>query len=63
MGLHARRVEHPDQAADALREALAIDGPALLDVAIEGSYPERETAQATEETVSAAVRTTTGETR
>jgi len=52
-------VEHPDQAADALREALAVGGPALLDVAIEGSYPEREAATA--ETVSAAVTTTSGE--
>jgi len=63
MGLFARRVEHPDQAADALREALALGGPALLDVAIEGSYPERDAAPATAQTVGAAVTTTPGESR
>ncbi|MET1051669.1 MAG: ubiquinone-dependent pyruvate dehydrogenase [Mycetocola sp.] len=32
MGIHGRRVEHPDDLADALREAFAHDGPALVDV-------------------------------
>jgi benzoylformate decarboxylase len=60
MGLHARRVERPDQAADALREALQVEGPALLDVAIEGSYPELEAARE-KEAVTAAAPAATGE--
>jgi benzoylformate decarboxylase len=42
MGLWATRVEDPDQIGPALQMALAQEGPALLDIWIEGSYPERE---------------------
>lgn len=42
MGVFAARVEHPDRIAGALKDALGQDGPALLDVAVEGSYPEHE---------------------
>jgi thiamine pyrophosphate-dependent acetolactate synthase large subunit-like protein len=44
MGLWAARVERVGDIADSLREALEQDGPALLDLSIEGSYPEHETA-------------------
>jgi benzoylformate decarboxylase len=44
MGVSAARVEHPDQIAGALKDALGQDGPALLDVLVEGSYPEHEAA-------------------
>jgi benzoylformate decarboxylase len=42
LGIWSTRVEHPDQIADALRAALEQDGPALLDVLVEGSYPENQ---------------------
>jgi benzoylformate decarboxylase len=35
MGVHGRRVDHPDQLALALREAFAHDGPSLVDVVME----------------------------
>lgn len=35
MGVHGRRVERADDLAGALREAIAVDGPSLVDVAIE----------------------------
>jgi pyruvate dehydrogenase (quinone) len=35
MGIHARRVERSDELEDAMREILAHDGPALLDVVTE----------------------------
>jgi len=43
-GLWSARVEHPSEVADAFRAALAEDGPALLDVSVEGSYPENASA-------------------
>jgi benzoylformate decarboxylase len=36
MGVHGRRVEHPDDLRPALEEALALGAPALVDVAIQG---------------------------
>jgi len=39
MGVPAWRVEHPDQIGPALREALAVDGPSLVDVVMEGPVP------------------------
>ncbi|HZE04868.1 MAG TPA: thiamine pyrophosphate-dependent enzyme, partial [Solirubrobacteraceae bacterium] len=48
VGLHGVRVERPDELQDALREALAHDGPALLDVATarqELSMPPKLTAE------------------
>jgi benzoylformate decarboxylase len=42
LGVHSARVERPDQIAGALREAIAQDGPALLEVMVEGSFPENE---------------------
>lgn len=42
MGVPSRRVERPEELADALQEAVRpIDGPYLLDVAIDGSVPSR----------------------
>jgi benzoylformate decarboxylase len=43
-GLWSARVEHPSEVADAFRAALAEEGPALLDVSVEGSYPENASA-------------------
>jgi thiamine pyrophosphate-dependent acetolactate synthase large subunit-like protein len=37
MGVHGRRVERPEEIRPALEEALALDAPALVDVAIQGS--------------------------
>jgi acetolactate synthase-1/2/3 large subunit len=37
MGLHARVVERPGQLQDAVREALRIGGPALIEVRVDGS--------------------------
>ena len=37
MGVMGRRVERPDELASALREAIAHDGPSLVDVAMEGT--------------------------
>jgi thiamine pyrophosphate-dependent acetolactate synthase large subunit-like protein len=39
MGVPGRRVEHPDDLAPALREAIAHDGPALVDVVMESPVP------------------------
>jgi benzoylformate decarboxylase len=39
MGVPGRRVEHPDELASALRDAIAHDGPSLVDVVMEGSVP------------------------
>jgi thiamine pyrophosphate-dependent acetolactate synthase large subunit-like protein len=39
MGVPGRRVDHPDQLAPALREALAHDGPSLVDVVMESPVP------------------------
>lgn len=39
MGVSGRRVEHPDELAGALREALDHDGPSLVDVALESPVP------------------------
>lgn len=39
MGVPGRRVETPDDLAPALREALAVDGPALVDVVMESPVP------------------------
>jgi benzoylformate decarboxylase len=39
MGVHGRRVERPEDLAPALREAVAIDGPSLVDVAMESPVP------------------------
>ncbi|HUJ79002.1 MAG TPA: thiamine pyrophosphate-binding protein [Nitrospiria bacterium] len=44
MGVWSTRIERPDQVADGLREALKREGPALLDIAVEGSYPETQSA-------------------
>lgn len=42
MGVPSRRVERPEELADALQEAVRhTDGPYLLDVAIDGSVPSR----------------------
>ncbi|HET6372421.1 MAG TPA: thiamine pyrophosphate-binding protein [Candidatus Polarisedimenticolia bacterium] len=43
LGIDSHRVDHPDQLGEALASSLAADGPTLLDVSVEGSYPERET--------------------
>jgi benzoylformate decarboxylase len=43
MGLWTARIERPDQLPDALREAMDREGPVLLDVLVEGSYPEIQT--------------------
>lgn len=40
-GAHGRRVERPEDLGDALREAIAYPGPALVDVVIDGSLPGR----------------------
>jgi acetolactate synthase-1/2/3 large subunit len=37
MGLHARVVDRPDQIQDAVREALRIGGPAVIEVRVDGS--------------------------
>jgi benzoylformate decarboxylase len=42
LGCWAARVDEPDQVGDALRAALEQEGPALLDISTEGSFPERE---------------------
>src|SRR2546425_7652893 len=39
MGVPGRRVERPEDLAPALKEALAIDGPSLIDVAMESPVP------------------------
>jgi benzoylformate decarboxylase len=39
MGVQGRRVEQPDELAPALRDALAHDGPSLVDVAMESPVP------------------------
>ena len=39
MGVPGRRVEHPDELAGALREAVAHDGPSLVDVVLESPVP------------------------
>jgi thiamine pyrophosphate-dependent acetolactate synthase large subunit-like protein len=39
MGVQGRRVEQPDELAPALREALAHDGPSLVDVVMESPVP------------------------
>jgi thiamine pyrophosphate-dependent acetolactate synthase large subunit-like protein len=39
MGVRGRRVERPEEIAPALREAIAHDGPSLVDVALEGPVP------------------------
>jgi benzoylformate decarboxylase len=39
MGVPGRRVERPEDLAPALREALAQDGPSLVDVVMEGPVP------------------------
>jgi benzoylformate decarboxylase len=39
MGVPSRRVERPQDLAGALREAIAHDGPSLVDVVLEGSVP------------------------
>ena len=36
-GVHGRRVEDPSELRPALEEALAVDGPALVDVVMDGS--------------------------
>jgi benzoylformate decarboxylase len=41
-GVWSARVENPDQIPEALRHALGQNGPALLDVLVEGSYPENQ---------------------
>jgi pyruvate dehydrogenase (quinone) len=41
MGVPGRRVEHPDDLAPALKEALAHDGPSLVDVVMESPLPGR----------------------
>ena len=40
LGLWTMRVEHPADVIDAMRRAFQQEGPALLDVLVEGSYPE-----------------------
>ena len=42
MGLWATRVERAREIPDAIASALGRDGPALIDLRTEGSYPERE---------------------
>ena len=39
MGVWGRRVESPDQLAPALKDALAHDGPSLVDVVMESPVP------------------------
>jgi thiamine pyrophosphate-dependent acetolactate synthase large subunit-like protein len=39
MGVPARRVEHPQQLRSALREAIELDGPSLVDVVMESPVP------------------------
>src|SRR5262249_51356690 len=39
MGVPGRRAGHPDELAPALRDALAQDGPALVDVVMESPVP------------------------
>jgi len=39
MGVPGRRVEHPDELAPALRDALAHEGPSLVDVVMESPVP------------------------
>ena len=39
MGVHGRRVERPEDLGPALREAIAHDGPSLVDVAMESPVP------------------------
>ena len=39
MGVPGRRVDHPDELADALAEALSYDGPSLVDVVLESPIP------------------------
>jgi benzoylformate decarboxylase len=41
MGVPGRRVERPDQLAPTLKEALAHDGPFLVDVVMESPLPGR----------------------
>jgi benzoylformate decarboxylase len=37
-GMPSRRVEHPSELKEALRAAMDVDGPSLVDVVIDGSY-------------------------
>jgi benzoylformate decarboxylase len=37
-GMHSQRVEHPSALKQALRDALDVNGPSLVDVCIDGSY-------------------------
>ena len=37
-GMQSRRVEHPSDLKEALRAAMDVEGPALVDVVIDGSY-------------------------
>lgn len=46
MGLRAVRATTPDEAGAALTHALSGEGPGLVDLVVEGSYPELETAAA-----------------
>ncbi len=39
MGLHARVVERPGQLQDAVREALRLGGPAVIEVRVDGTVP------------------------
>ncbi|HYB43442.1 MAG TPA: thiamine pyrophosphate-dependent enzyme, partial [Candidatus Methylomirabilis sp.] len=39
MGVPGRRIAKPDELADALREAIAHDGPSLVDVVMESPVP------------------------
>jgi benzoylformate decarboxylase len=39
MGVRGRRVEHPEDLGAALREAIAHDGPSLVDVVMESPVP------------------------
>ena len=41
LGVHGRQVEKPDELSEALREAIAYPGPALVDVVVDGSLPGR----------------------
>jgi benzoylformate decarboxylase len=42
MGLRAARAETPIEIREALRDMLAGDGPGLIELIVEGSYPERQ---------------------